>query len=84
MEMRKLKMTLLLCCFLTVGIGHVSSVNAQPTDCIPGDADAGVPDYCIPIDGGLSLLLAAGLGYGLARNRSNRQNGKEKQPTASE
>ena len=41
-------------------------VNAQPPDDDPGDPDA-------PIDGGVSLLVAAGIGYGLKKARDNRK-----------
>jgi hypothetical protein len=35
--------------------------------------DPGAPDPNLPIDGGLSLLLAAGVGYGANRLRKNRK-----------
>jgi hypothetical protein len=47
----------LFCLFLFVSC-HLS---AQP----PGDGDGEDPD--IPIDGGVSLLLAAGVGFGISR-----------------
>lgn len=40
-------------------------VHAQPPDIGP-DPDA-------PIDGGLSLLVAAGIGYGVKKTRDNRK-----------
>ncbi len=39
-------------------------LNAQPSD--PGD------DPDVPIDGGLSVLLAAGVGYGIRELRKKR------------
>jgi hypothetical protein len=39
-------------------------LNAQPSD--PGD------DPDVPIDGGLSVLLAAGVGYGIKELRKKR------------
>lgn len=39
-------------------------------------SNASAPDSVIPIDGGLSFLLAAGLGYGANRLRKQRQNRK--------
>jgi hypothetical protein len=41
-------------------------VMAQPT----------TPDANAPIDGGLSLLVAAGVGYGAKKVRENRKNNK--------
>jgi hypothetical protein len=46
-------------------------VHAQPPD--PG-GDPGVP-----IDGGLSLLLAAGVGYGVKKIRDHRRKQKEEE-----
>ena len=41
------------------------------------DPDTGecppLPPECIPIDGGLAFLLAAGVGYGVLRNRSSQK-----------
>ena len=47
-------------------------LHAQPAD--PGNPDA-------PIDGGVSLLVAAGIGYGVKKVRANR---KKKQEAADE
>ncbi len=48
--------------------------NAQPfpedPGCDPGCPNVpGCPPQCIPIDGGLSLLIAAGIGVGVWRGR---------------
>jgi len=46
-------------------IGIAAPLNAQPPD--PGGGGGGpncFPPPCVPIDGGLSLLLAAGVAYG--------------------
>ena len=37
------------------------------------NADTGGPPTGLPVDGGLSLLLAAGVGYGANRLRKNRK-----------
>ena len=37
------------------------------------NADPGTPPSNLPVDGGLSLLLAAGVGYGANRLRKNRK-----------
>jgi hypothetical protein len=42
---------------------------ADPVDTIPAD---------IPFDGGLSILLAAGVGYGVKKTRDQRKQNKEK------
>ena len=41
--------------------------------CLPVLAHAQGPDPDAPIDGGLSLLLAAGVGYGVKKIRDNRK-----------
>lgn len=49
-----------------------SLVHAQPG---PG-CDPAVDPTCVPIDGGLTFLIAAGVGYGIKKVRDSR---KEKQ-----
>ena len=63
--MKKIK-GVLAGCFLCIILSVVPTlVNAQPGD--PGiDPDA-------PIDGGVSLLVAAGIGYGVKKVRDNRK-----------
>jgi hypothetical protein len=53
---------MIVLCFLP------SLANAQACD--PSD-----PNYpnCVPIDGGLSLLIAAGVGYGIKKVRDSRK-----------
>ena len=46
---------------------------ADPAPCDPGPI--GNPNPC-PIDGGISLLLAAGVGYGVKRYRDARKKDK--------
>ena len=46
---------------------HASLANAQG----PGDPTFGDPD--LPIDGGVSLLIAAGVGYGIKKYRDERK-----------
>lgn len=46
----------------------INSVQAQPGD--PGD------DPDVPVDGGVTLLVAAGVGYGVKRYRDSRQKNK--------
>lgn len=43
----------------------------------PG-CDPAVDPNCVPIDGGLSLLLAAGVGYGIKKVRDARRNSDAK------
>ena len=45
-----------------------------PSDCYPDDPDPDPNDPCIPIDGGLAFLLAAGIGYGVVKNKSSMKN----------
>jgi hypothetical protein len=35
--------------------------------------DPAIDPACVPIDGGLSLLIAAGVGYGIKKVRDNRK-----------
>jgi hypothetical protein len=38
----------------------------------PGD-----PDADVPIDGGISLLVAAGIGYGIKKNKERKSSNKD-------
>lgn len=49
-----------------------------PSSCLPTDPDYD-PRLCVPIDGGLAFLLAAGIGYGIIKNRPSRKR-KDAQP----
>lgn len=58
-----MKKLLLTSAFTFILMLTVSALHAQdPTD--PGDPD-------VPIDGGISLLLAAGAGYGIKKIKDN-------------
>ncbi len=63
----KTKNTQLLSCFILLCILFIlpTFLNAQPI------FDDDVND--VPIDGGLSLLVAAGVGYGVKKERENRK-----------
>jgi len=37
----------------------------------------GDPDADVPIDGGISLLIAAGVGYGIKKNKERKNNNKD-------
>jgi hypothetical protein len=54
---------MIIFCFLP------SLVNAQ----IDPGCDPQVDPACVPIDGGLSLLIAAGVGYGIKKVRDSRK-----------
>ena len=57
---------LMVCCVLFISLAILPViVQAQPGD-IFVDPDA-------PIDGGISLLVAAGIGYGAKKARDNRK-----------
>ena len=43
----------------------------------PGDTGGGNPDGSVPIDGGLSLVIAAGVGYGAKKIRDYNKKKKE-------
>ena len=51
--------------FIICIIPHLASAQPPPPDCTD-------PDKC-PIDGGLSVLLAAGVGYGVKKYRESRK-----------
>ena len=44
--------------------------------CIPFAAFAGATDVGVPIDGGLTLLVAAGIGYGIKKAHDKRKKDK--------
>jgi hypothetical protein len=46
------------------------SIKAQSVGVGSGDPDA-------PIDGGVSLLIAAGIGYGIKKNKERKNNNKD-------
>ena len=66
-EMMK-KVTLIVLVLLTVPVVHASA-GSGPSG-LGGEAGA-------PIDGGLSLLLAAGVGYGVKKARAARNKTKQ-------
>jgi hypothetical protein len=49
------------------------TVRAQPIS-VPAGPD---PDTDVPIDGGISLLVAAGIGYGIKKNKERKNNIKD-------
>ena len=52
--------------FLIVLPGTIQAQDVPNTDITPDDPDA-------PIDGGVSLLLAAGIGYGIKKARDSQK-----------
>lgn len=78
--MKKLLFTGLFLVGVTVGSFAAAPPPADPGDINP-DAGAGdTSSSSVPIDGGLSLLLAAGAGYGarrLAKKRKEKLKGQE-------
>ena len=64
MKNKIINITLLTVCFLI----PVLPLLAQPT-----------PPQNAPIDGGLSLLVAAGVGYGVKRVRENKKKQQQEQ-----
>ncbi|MBN8670664.1 MAG: hypothetical protein J0L80_08250 [Chitinophagales bacterium] len=42
-----------------------------------GGCNCGYNPYCAPLDGGLSYLAIAGVGYGIRRYRKNKQKNAE-------
>ena len=64
MKNKIINITLLTVCFLI----PVLPLLAQPT-----------PPQNAPIDGGLSLLVAAGVGYGVKRVRDNKKKQQQEQ-----
>lgn len=74
--MKKTIALFLLLCFLTIaGVGKIQPACSQPTNCIPGEPDYD-EDLCAPVDGFVSVLLLAGVGYGVIKNRPSRKNEK--------
>lgn len=67
--MRHTLKTVLLLFFISISI----TVFADPGGGTGGDPDGTPADTDIPIDGGLSLLLAAGAGYGLRKIAQKRK-----------
>ena len=81
----KRRYALLVSFILAALIGTVKPASAQngdmednppPSTCLPTDPDYD-PRLCVPIDGGLAFLLAAGIGYGVLKNRSSHKKAQE-------
>lgn len=62
-KMSKLRMIFFACMIIIPGI-----LLAQP-----GGFDDNVEDNPVPFDGGVTLLIAAGLGYGIKKVRDQRK-----------
>jgi hypothetical protein len=59
--MKKTAMKFMLSCFFLIGI--TLTINAQTGPPTQGVGPGGCfPPPCIPVDGGISLLIAAGIG----------------------
>ena len=70
--MKKNLITLLLLLFLLTGMagaGLAQDPNDAAATTTTPDLNGPTPPNDVPIDGGLCLLLAAGLGYGVKRYR---------------
>lgn len=67
----KLKI-LLTAVILVCALGYAPSLKAQPD---PGPD----PDTDVPIDGGVSLLVAAGVAYGAKKAYDKRKKGQQEQ-----
>ena len=64
--MKRITKRTFYCMILTISMVFLTNLSfAQPGD--PGD------DPDVPIDGGVSLLVAAGAGYGIKRYRDSRK-----------
>ena len=69
------KIAIVFCCLSwpTLTIAQDSSLDPPPID---DDCDAGVADVPCPFDGGVSLLVASGIAFGLKKARDQRNNNK--------
>jgi hypothetical protein len=70
----KLKHYVIIFLFLAVVNFTPKAVNAQEFD--NGDPDAPI-DTSVPLDGGISLLVAAGIAYGLKKRYDDKTQMKE-------
>ncbi|MBN8787665.1 MAG: hypothetical protein J0I84_11300 [Terrimonas sp.] len=68
MKLKTFFITLILMC----GIAYAQDLQVQPVD--PG----GDPDTEVPIDGGVGLLVAAGIAYGAKKAHDKRKISREK------
>jgi hypothetical protein len=77
--MRNNLKTILLTFFFCIGTSSTFMVvSAQPTtDPCDTEFPDNPPPHCIPIDGGLLLLLAAGVGYGIKKSHLDRNRHQE-------
>jgi len=58
----------------------LAALNVSPMIGVaqPGSGDGDPTDPDAPIDGGISILLAAGVGYGIKKANDQRKRNKEK------
>ncbi|MCZ2222369.1 MAG: hypothetical protein LC122_01890 [Chitinophagales bacterium] len=61
--------------FKLIGIMSVLMILSLP---VKAQDDFDPPEDDIPVDGGITLLLAAGVGYGAKKLRDNKKMKKEK------
>lgn len=76
--MKRFSKLIITFCFLLaflICIPSVLQVQADPGDGDPGNpcGDPGSPNPDCPIDGGLTALLAIGVGYGIKKVREARK-----------
>jgi hypothetical protein len=60
---------------MTISVSSSAQTAPGFGDDVDDNGGSGAQLPAIPIDGGLSLLIAAGVGYGVKRVRDNKQKG---------
>lgn len=65
--------TLVFRIFFILALGLNLSVVAAPAPPVGGGSPSCWPPPCVPIDGGIGFLIAAGALYGLKRLSSNKK-----------
>ena len=62
---------------LMLALGILLTISVSSSAASPGDDPTDDPDTSVPFDGGISLLVASGVAYGVKQWRGNRKNNKE-------
>jgi hypothetical protein len=67
--MKKYRKTIVIVSVLAILFTILPNLTLKAQSVGEGD-----PDSNVPIDGGISILIAAGIGYGIKKNKENKNN----------
>jgi len=71
------KLFILKTVFCVSLLASINVLEAQPTPPGGGGSSGGTGSTGVPVDGGITILALAGVGYGVKKIRDTRKNKKE-------